>query len=153
MGIRMLLLSTSNISRMDRPLMAIPLQTPKPREEGTPRIRHSTNTNRQVFFRPQPNLSTKIDTMVSIKEMEEVRAANSTSTKNTAPIISPPTMLSKTLGRVTNIRPGPLPRAASSPPENTKTAGMIIRPARNAIPVSKISIWWTEDSSRTSFFM
>ena len=47
------------------------------------------------------------DTMVSIREMEEVSAANSTRTKNTTPMTVPNAMFSKTIGRVTNIRPGP----------------------------------------------
>ena len=32
-------------------------------------------------------------------------------------------------------------------------AGMIIKPARNATPVSKISIWWVEFSMEISFFI
>ena len=56
------------------------------------------------------------------------------------PIHAPP-MEEKTFGRVTNIRAGPLLRAAASPPEKANTAGMIISPARIAISVSKISTW------------
>ena len=62
-------------------------------------------------------------------------------------------MLANTFGRVTNIRLGPLPRASLLPPENTNTAGIIINPARKAIPVSKSSICFTDDSKFTSFFM
>ena len=47
-------------------------------------------------------------------------------------------MAAKTFGRETNIRLGPAP--IPSVPENTNTAGMIMAPARNATPVSKISI-------------
>ena len=47
-------------------------------------------------------------------------------------------LAAKTFGRETNIRLGPAP--IPSVPENTNTAGMIMAPARNATPVSKISI-------------
>ena len=53
-------------------------------------------------------LSISTETSVSISEMEEVSAANSTSRKNTAPIMVPNFMESNTIGRVMNIRPGPL---------------------------------------------
>ena len=91
--------------------------------------------------------------MVSIREMELVSAANRTRKKNAPPISCPPGIDRKTFGSVMNIRPGPAPIADSSPPEKTKTAGMIIRPARNAINVSKNSICRTEDSRSVLFCM
>ena len=111
------------------------------------------NTIKQVGFLCHLNLSINMETTVSISEIEDVSAAKSTRTKKTVPIMLPPAMLSKTLGRVTNIRPGPLPKALSSPPENEKTAGITIRPAKNAIPVSKSSICLTAPSMATSFFI
>ena len=102
------------------------------------------------------NLSMTMDTTVSIREMADVSAANSTSRKNSAPTIWPnwpPPMLSNTLGRVWNISPGPDCMADWSPPEKTNTAGTIIRPARRATPVSKISIWETDFSILVSFYI
>ena len=84
---------------------------------------------------------------------EDVKAANNTRRKNTVPITPPRVISSKTLGSVTNIKEGPLPSAASSPPENTKTEGIIIKPARKAIAVSKISICLTDFSRLQSFFI
>ena len=89
--------------------------------------------------------------MVSISEIEEVSAANSTSRKNTAPMIVPKCMDSNTIGSVTNMRPGPALIAVGSPPLNATTAGMIIRPAMKANSVSNTSIWVTECSKRFSF--
>ena len=47
------------------------------------------------------------ETIVSISEIEDVSAARATRTKKTIPIILPPRIERKTLGRVTNISPGP----------------------------------------------
>ena len=80
-------------------------------------------------------------------------AYSKTKRKNAVPKKSPKGMLSKTLGKVANIRPGPFPRASSFPPENTNTAGIIINPARIAIPVSKNSMFLTALSILTSFFI
>ena len=52
--------------------------------------------------------------------------------KNRAPTMCPPGMDSKTMGRVTNMSPGP---ELISPP-NATTDGIIISPARIATPVS-----------------
>ena len=62
-------------------------------------------------------------------------------------------MLSRTFGIVTNISDGPACKTSGSPPENAKTAGIIIRPAIIAIPVSNISTFLVEDSIGTSFFI
>ena len=92
-----------------------------------------------------------METTVSIREMDEVSAANSTSRKNTPPIRWPIHMRSNTCGSVPNIRPGPALMPDGSPPLNATTAGTIIRPAIKAIAVSKISIWPTERSKLDSF--
>ena len=95
-----------------------------------------------------------MDTTVSIKDTEEVRAANSTSRKNSPPNTRPRVPASaNTLGRVTNISPLPWFRAASSPPEKANTAGMIINPATKAMPVSNSSICFTDFSKSSSFFI
>ena len=94
-----------------------------------------------------------MDTMVSIREMEDVSAAKITSRKKAAPTAFPKCMVSNTFGRITNIRLGPLCSIFGSPPEKTNTAGMIISPARNAIAVSKISICRTELSRLVSFLI
>ena len=128
-------------------------KVPYPRAESVPKIIEPIKTISKVLFLESPVLSFTIETTVSISEIEEVRAANRTNTKNKVPITVPPVILSNTLGSVTNISPGPLPKALSSPPEKAKTAGIIIRPAKKAIPVSKISICLTELSRLTSFFI
>ena len=78
--------------------------------------------------------------MASSIDTELVSAANKTRKKKREPIILPPGIALNTFGRVTNIREGPALSASLSPPENSKTAGIIIRPARKAITVSNISI-------------
>ena len=85
------------------------------------------------------NLSIILDTMASIIDTEDVSAANETITKNKSPIKFPIFPIEpNTLGRDTNISPGP-PDIPSFP-INTYTAGTIISPARNATAVSNISI-------------
>ena len=91
-------------------------------------------------------------TLVSASEMAEVTAAKSTSTKNAVPTNCPPGKDAKTWGMVIKTRPGPAASAASGPP-NATTAGMIMRPARNATPVSKISTWVTLESRSSSLRM
>ena len=130
----------SMISRMVIFLQEIWLSTPNPREEGIPRINAPIATPTQVVRRFRWNLSIKIETIVSINEIEEVNAANNTSRKKTNPIRFPAFMLSNTFGSVTNIKLGPAFKLEVSPFENANTAGIIINPAKNAIPVSKISI-------------
>ena len=83
-----------------------------------------------------------MDITVSISEIADVSAANSTKAKNSPPRMPPPTgpKLLNTLGSDTNISPGPCPNTSGLPPEKTKDTGTIIRPASRAIPVSNISI-------------
>ena len=150
-GIMTLLLMKSMISRMVMPAQVMKESGPNPREDGIPITRARTATKMQADFRLQWNLSRKMDTMVSIREMEEVSAAKMTSRKKAAPTAFPNCMLSNTFGSMTNIRLGPLCRILGSPPEKTKTAGITIRPARKAIAVSKISICRTELSRFVSF--
>ena len=129
------------------------LRGPKPRETIDPRIKTYTVMISVDFLRLHPNLSRRMETFVSIREIEDVRAANNTNKKNTAPITPPNVMSLNTFGRVINIKEGPLPSAASSPPEKANTDGTMRRPARKAIAVSKSSICRTEASRWLSFFM
>jgi len=103
--------------------------------------------------RSQPSSSSKVETALSVRAMELVRAANSTSTKKSTPTAVPMPMLAKTLGMVMNIRAGPACRVSGSPPEKANTAGMIIRPAMMAMAVSKISTFSVDCSMDTFFFM
>ena len=112
-----------------------------------------TPMSRVDLCRLQPSSSSKVDTALSVRAMELVTAANSTSTKNSTPTTVPMPMLSSTLGMVMNIRAGPACRVSGSPPEKANTAGMIIRPAIMAMAVSKISTLVVESSMDTSFFM
>ena len=91
----------------------------------------------QVNLLDHLNLSIKMETIVSIKEMEEVTAAKNTRIKNTVPSTVPRGMLANTFGRVMNISPAPAFKADSSPPEKINTDGTIINPAKKANPVSK----------------
>ena len=106
-------------------------------------------------FRPSFALSCTMETTVSKREIDDVSAANSTSRKNAVPNSPPIFMEPNTFGSTPNISPGPAcPRIKdASPPLNATTAGTIIRPARNAIPVSKISICATDFSRLSSFFI
>ena len=61
----------------------------------------------QVNLLDHLNLSIKMETIVSIKEMEEVTAAKNTRIKNTVPSTVPRGMLANTFGRVMNISPAP----------------------------------------------
>ena len=81
-----------------------------------------------------------VDTQDSASEIALVRAARSTRRKNTTPMILPIPMLANTLGRVMNISEGPAFSFSGSPLKKENTAGIIIRPARKAIAVSKTSI-------------
>ena len=81
----------------------------------------------------------QLATRVSITETQEVSAANPIIRKKAIAAGRPKIpMASKTFGSEMKIRLGP--EAIPSFPRNTKTAGMIIIPARNATPVSKSSI-------------
>ena len=105
-----------------------------------------------LFLRLHLNLSIILDVIASKIETAEVNAAKRTITKKINPIKSPnfPSEL-KTFGNVMNISPGPAD--IPSVPENAKTAGIIIIPAKTAIPVSKISMWFTDFTRFSSFFM
>ena len=96
------------------------------------------------------NFSHKIETIVSISDIEDVRAASKTKIKNTAPIIFPPDIEAKTFGSVINISFGPALRASLFPPENAKTAGIIIIPEIKATAVSNSSICLTDFSRLSS---
>ena len=100
--------------------------------------------------RLQPSSSSKVETALSVRAMELVIAANSTSKKNSVPTTWPRPMLSNTLGMVMNISAGPACRVSGSPPEKENTAGMIIRPAMTAMAVSNTSTF-SVDSSMEMF--
>ena len=103
--------------------------------------------------RSQPSSSSKVETALSVRAMELVMAANSTSTKNSTPTTVPRPILANTLGMVMNISAGPACRVSGSPPEKANTAGMIIRPAMMAMAVSNTSTFSVDSSMETSFFI
>ena len=140
-GISKLLLTKSKRSRNCIPRTLTSAQALNPSADGRPSKSETPSTLRQAHNLLSLNLSITTETIVSIREIAEVRAAKRTIIKKIVPITPPPGIELKILGNVMNISPGPLPSALSSPPENANTAGTIIRPARKAIPVSKISIW------------
>ena len=112
---------------------------PYPRQDRVPRTIISAPIMIVHTVRFQRNSSAKVATALSVRAMALVRAAKRTSAKKAIPIAVPNPILAKILGMVMNIREGPAPSASGSPPEKAKTAGMIIRPASMAMPVSKIS--------------
>ena len=93
-----------------------------------------------VRRRGQWKKSIRLETTASIREIAEVTAAKNTRIKKIEPNMFPRGILLNTFGKVINISPGPAFSLEVSPPENAKTAGTIMSPAKNAIPVSKISI-------------
>ena len=85
-GIKMLLLTKSIISSMVIPPALIKPRTPNPRHGSTPIAVEQIKTIKHDLCLDQPNLSQNIETMVSIKDMADVSAANKTKIKNTAAI-------------------------------------------------------------------
>ena len=77
-GIRMLLLIKSMMSSTDMPIHEINERGPKPRQDGIPIIREKVNTIPHALCLLQFVLSQKIETMVSISDIEEVKAAKNT---------------------------------------------------------------------------
>ena len=106
-GINTLLLIKSIISNMDIPIHEIKDSGPKPRQDGIPSASENVKTIRQDLCLLHLNLSQNIETIVSISDIAEVKAAKNTRMKNTVPINAPNRILLKTFGSVTNINPGP----------------------------------------------
>ena len=150
-GMSTLLLRKSKKSRIENPMICIPLNGPKPREDGKAINTAMKNKIMQAGILLIWNLSIRTATNVSSKEIDDVSAANSTRIKKTAPMALLKAILLKTFGSITNIREGPFANIEESPLENTKTAGTIIKPARKATPVSKHSTCVT-DFSKSDFF-
>ena len=126
---------------------------PYPRQESVPSSNITIPMNTVDFLRLQCSSSSNVETALSVSAIELVTAANSTNKKNTIPIAVPKPILAKTFGMVINIREGPACSVSGSPPENAKTAGIIIRPAMIAIAVSKISTFSVDFSMEVSFFI
>lgn len=150
-GMSTLLLRKSKKSRIENPMICTPLNGPNPREDGKAIRTAMTNKVMQAGILFIWNLSIRIATNVSSKEIDDVSAANNTKIKKTAPMALLKAILLKTFGSITNIREGPFASIEESPFENTKTAGTIINPARKATPVSKHSTCVT-DFSKSDFF-
>ena len=119
-------------------------------DDGTPRTTQMIRVAMIAFVLENLNSSWKLATTASMREIADVRAAKNTRMKNVAPMKPPAVMLLNTLGSVMNIRPGPAFRASG--PMNENTAGIIIRPARNAIAVSNRAICVTAVSIFSRFW-
>ena len=130
----------SKKSRKFMPNILMKSRTPYPSDDALPNTIITTAIKRLALPRLQCSSSMNVETLVSISETALVSAASNTSTKNRIPAPVPMPILAKTFGNVINIREGPAFSVSGLPPEKAKTAGMIIRPARIAMPVSKISI-------------
>ena len=151
-GIITELVRKSKKSRNCIPMIFTKPSGPYPREERVPRRIMITPTITVAFFLCHLSSSWKVDTALSVRAIELVRAAHSTSTKNRIPMGVPNPILANTFGMVMNISAGPACKVSGSPPENANTAGMIIRPAIMAIAVSNTSTFLVEPSIDTSFF-
>ena len=136
-GIMMEFVRKSKKVRISMPKMVKEARGPNPSEEREPSTIIRMNTAKVEKLRLQPHSSWKVETLVSAREIAEVRAAKRTSVKNTTPTRVPSPMLAKTFGMVMNMSDGPAFSMDGSPPEKAKTAGMIIRLARTEIPESK----------------
>ena len=106
------------------PKKVTPLQMLNPRQEGNPITRAPIPTRIQAFNRVSLSLSQRMETMVSIREMLDVKAAKNTKTKKIHPMTLlsqgiPPLIRSNTWGRVWNINPGPAFISEALPPEKT----------------------------------
>ena len=143
----------SKKSRICIPIIFTFAKGPYPSVERLPKRSITIPTITVAFRLSQPSSSSKVDTALSVNAIELVIAANSTSTKNKIPTPVPSPMLSNTFGIVININDGPACRVSGFPPENAKTAGIIISPAIMAIAVSKISTFFVDSSIETSFFI
>ena len=150
-GIRTLFVRKSKKLRISIFNTVKPDQIPNPNEDGIPINKLNAPKTIIALTRENFHLSINMETVVSKIEIELVTAAMNTSTKNSAPITWPPGICPNTFGSVINMRPGP-PLFKPSSPLNTNTAGMIIKPAINAMAVSKISIWFTDLERFTSSF-
>ena len=127
---------------------------PYPRQDKVPSARQIiTEINMALSLFPFVNLSSIVDTTASRSEIEEVSAAKSTRMKNKLPTINPigEGKLINTLGKTTNIRPGPADNSSWDP--NANTAGIITSPARIAMIESNIIIWTTLCYISISFFI
>ena len=85
-GIIIELVIKSKKSRILKPSGLIKSNTPKPREQGIPKIRIPAKIIAQHFFLERLNWSWITDTQHSINEIADVKAANRTNKKNTIPI-------------------------------------------------------------------
>ena len=125
-GIMMEFVRKSKKVRISIPKMVKEARGPNPSEEREPSTIIRMNTAKVEKLRLQPHSSWKVETLVSAREIAEVRAAKRTSVKNTTPTRVPSPMLAKTFGMVMNMRDGPAFSIDGSPPEKAKTAGMMI---------------------------
>ena len=116
-GIITELVRKSKKSRNCIPMIFTKPSGPYPREERVPRRIMITPTITVAFFLCHLSSSWKVDTALSVRAIELVRAAHSTSTKNRIPMGVPNPILANTLGIVMNISAGPACKVSGSPPE------------------------------------
>ena len=99
-GIITELVRKSKKSRNCIPMIFTKPSGPYPREERVPRRIMITPTITVAFFLCHLSSSWKVDTALSVRAIELVRAAHSTSTKNRIPMGVPNPILANTLGMV-----------------------------------------------------
>ena len=143
----------SKKSRNCIPMIFTNASGPYPRQDNVPRAIIIIPITTVDFLRLQPISSSKVETALSVSAIELVTAANNTNRKNKIPTTVPNPIFANTFGIVMNISAGPACSVSGSPPENAKTAGIIISPAIIAIAVSNTSTFLVESSMELSFFI
>ena len=149
-GIIIEFVKKSKKSKNDIPKIFTKSKTPYPSDDAEPITSITTTIKRELFLRLNFNSSEIVATLASIMEIALVKAASKTSKKKVIPAKVPTPILAKVLGNVINISEGPACNVLGSPPEKANTAGIIIIPAKRAIPVSNISICVVDFSISTS---
>lgn len=150
-GIIIELVRKSKKSRNAIPKICTKSNVPYPNDDAVPTNAMTTPISKQHLGRLQWSSSSKEDTLVSIKEIALVKAANRNIRKKAMPTTDPIPILENILGSVIKVREGPAFNTFISPPENANTAGIIISPAKRAIAVSKNSTCVVDFSMSTSF--
>ena len=133
MGSSRLLTRKSSLSSTPLPRMGVKLlQRLKPKTQGRLSTASSTHQMTEDFFRLQPKVSMEMARMFSKTARTVEKLAKTMKRKKRAPQKRPPAMFTKTGGRVSKMREGPL----SGCTPKVKQAGKMMVPAIRATKVS-----------------
>ena len=134
-GNKNLLVSLSSASKMPLPMIVKSLHKLNDNSAAIPNSQITVLAAIVDIVRFIDVRSSKNSTLGSSSDIDDVTAAKVINKKNKVPIIVPPAMLPKAIGRLTKIKPGP--DAGSRP--LLKMIGKMAKPAAKAITVSKIT--------------